>query len=89
MFIIIVPNQLVLLQVAYWEHGQLPFLIHHSKIILTLVYVFSPIDIIPDFFPGIGSVDDAGMVLLCIAAARADIEDFRRWAKANNPKLLK
>lgn len=60
-----------------------------GMIILTLVYVFSPIDIIPDFFPGIGSVDDAGMVLLCIAAARADIEDFRRWAKANNPKLLK
>ena len=54
-----------------------------GMIILTLVYVFSPIDIIPDCIPGIGLVDDAAMVGLCIAAARSDIEDFRVWARAH------
>lgn len=59
-----------------------------GMVIFSLVYVFSPIDIIPDFLPGIGLVDDATIVGLCLAAARADINDFRRWARANNPNLL-
>ena len=48
-------------------------------ILLTLLYVCSPIDLIPDFIPIIGCVDDAMMVSLCIAAAKSDIEEFRRW----------
>ena len=52
-------------------------------IILTLLYVFSPIDIIPDCIPGVGLVDDAAMVGFCLAAARSDIEDFRVWARAH------
>lgn len=59
-----------------------------GMIILTLVYVFSPIDIIPDMIPGIGLVDDAAMVGLCLAAARSDINDFRIWARSHQ-KLLK
>ncbi len=52
-----------------------------GMIILTLVYVFSPLDIIPDVIPGVGLLDDATMVGFCIAAARSDIEDFRIWAR--------
>lgn len=59
-----------------------------GMIILTLVYVFSPVDIIPDVIPGIGLVDDAAMVGLCLAAVRSDINDFRIWAKSRQ-KLLK
>lgn len=59
-----------------------------GMIILTLVYVFSPIDIIPDFIPGIGLMDDAAMVGLCLAAARSDINDFRIWARSHQ-NLLK
>ncbi len=54
-----------------------------GMIILTLVYVFSPIDIIPDFIPGVGLIDDATMVAACIAAAKSDIEDFRVWARSH------
>lgn len=54
-----------------------------GMIILTLVYVFSPIDIIPDCIPGIGLVDDAAMVGVCLTAARSDINDFRAWARAH------
>lgn len=52
-----------------------------GMIILTLLYVFSPFDIISDLIPGIGLMDDAMMVGLCLKVARDDINDFREWAK--------
>ena len=54
-----------------------------GMVILTLGYVFFPQDIIPDYIPGIGLLDDATMVSLCLAAVRSDIDAFRVWAKAH------
>src|SRR5689334_13790751 len=34
-----------------------------ALLVLTLVYVVSPLDLIPDFIPGIGEVDDLVVVL--------------------------
>ena len=47
--------------------------------VLSLVYVFSPIDIIPDFIPVAGLVDDAGVIAACLAAVGVDIEKFKDW----------
>lgn len=58
-----------------------------GMIILTLTYVFSPLDIIPDIFPVIGLLDDATMVTLCLAAARSDINDFRIWQEKKQRSL--
>ena len=54
-----------------------------GMVILTLGYVFLPLDFIPDYLPGIGLVDDASMVALCLAAVKSDIEAFKNWAKAH------
>lgn len=67
--------------VASWakkEYREIPYRTI-GMIILTLVYVFSPLDIIPDAIPGIGLLDDAMMVGLCLKAVQSDINDFRIW----------
>lgn len=72
--------------VASWakkEYREIPYRTI-GMIILTLVYVFSPVDIIPDAIPGIGLLDDAMMVTFCLKAVQGDIEDFRVWKKAHN-----
>lgn len=46
---------------------------------LVLVYVVSPIDIIPDVIPGFGVVDDAAMLGLFLRSLLRDARSFRDW----------
>lgn len=55
------------------------------SIIGAVIYFVSPIDIIPDFIVGIGYIDDASVVALCCAAAKADLDEYKMWCnKANH-----
>lgn len=45
----------------------------------TLLYVFSPIDAIPDFIPFAGLIDDAGVVAVCLSLLNSDIERYTEW----------
>ena len=45
----------------------------------SLLYVLSPIDLIPDFIPGIGLVDDAAVVAACLRLVKIDIDKYREW----------
>lgn len=44
-----------------------------------LIYVLSPIDLMADFIPLLGYVDDAAILGLAIKLAAADIEKYRQW----------
>ena len=44
-----------------------------------LLYVLSPIDLVLDFFPVIGFLDDALVIGLAIKLAQPDLEKFRDW----------
>lgn len=57
-----------------------------GMVTLTLVYVFCPQDLIPDYIPGVGLLDDASIVGLCIAAIKSDLEAFKAWANAHLKK---
>ena len=55
-----------------------------GMVILTLVYVFSPVDIVPDFIPVVGLLDDVAMVTLCLGSVKSDLNDFKQWKKSKN-----
>ena len=44
---------------------------------VALLYVLSPIDLIPDFIPVIGLVDDAVVLTLCLKLIEDDIEEYK------------
>jgi uncharacterized membrane protein YkvA (DUF1232 family) len=47
--------------------------------IAALIYFVSPIDLIPDFIPGVGYLDDAGVISLVVASIKADLDNFLEW----------
>ena len=51
-----------------------------------LIYVVSPIDLILDFIPGIGFLDDAIMIGLAIKLAQPDLAKYRAWKECNKEK---
>lgn len=44
-----------------------------------LLYVVSPIDLIPDFIPGVGFIDDAAVLALLLHSLAQDLAAFRIW----------
>ena len=47
-----------------------------------LLYFISPIDVIPDFIPVIGYIDDAFVIGLTIKAVSHDLENYKEWKLA-------
>lgn len=47
--------------------------------IAALVYFVSPIDLIPDFIPAAGYLDDAAVVSFVVASIKADLDNFLEW----------
>ena len=48
-------------------------------VVATLLYVISPIDIIPDVIPVVGFADDAMAVAFCIKMIHDDLEKYKSW----------
>lgn len=57
-------------------------------IISALIYILSPIDLIPDAVPGAGYLDDAAVLLICLkAGAEDDIKEYQQWRDDNNENI--
>lgn len=44
-----------------------------------LLYVLNPLDVIPDLILGVGFVDDAGVVALCLKLVESDLIRYAAW----------
>jgi len=52
-------------------------------ILAAIIYVVNPFDIIPDFIPLIGYIDDAFVVALVLKQVHSDLEKYRLWKESN------
>jgi len=59
-------------------YEKFPFL-SAAGIVFTLAYVISPIDLIPDYIIGIGQIDDAAVVGLCLYLLKKDLRKYKEW----------
>ena len=64
----------------YWagRYRQIPYG-SLTAIVFTLVYVFNPLDLIPDFLPILGQVDDALVVGACLLMVEQDLHNYKKW----------
>ena len=50
-----------------------------------LLYFLAPLDLIPDFIPGIGQVDDLVVLTYTIKAIKGDLSKYEQWRINKNP----
>lgn len=48
-------------------------------VVATLIYFVSPFDVIPDWVPVFGHIDDAFVVSLALKSVQADLDTFMAW----------
>ncbi len=53
---------------------------------LTIIYILSPIDIIPAWIPGIGALDDIGLLTLALPVILKEVDKFLAWEEEQKNK---
>ena len=66
-------------------YKKFPFL-SAAGIVFPLVYIISPIDLIPDYILGLGQIDDAAIVGLCLYLLKKDLKKYKQWLKESEDK---
>ena len=56
-----------------------------ASIGFAVTYLVSPLDIIPDFLPVLGFVDDAAVFALVVSSFQSQLDAYKEW-KNNQPK---
>ena len=62
-----------------------------ALIVPAIFYVVNPVDLIPDFIPVVGWLDDAAVVALAVGRIQHQIQKYLAWKGAgpSGPKLLR
>ena len=64
----------------YWSgaYRQIPYGAIAS-IVFTLIYVLNPFDLVPDFLPLIGQLDDVAVMGACLMLVERDLHKYKDW----------
>jgi len=52
-----------------------------AAVVFALLYVLSPIDVIPDFIPIAGYLDDASVLAACVRLIKNELDLYKVWKK--------
>ncbi len=55
-----------------------------AAVVFALIYVFNPLDLIPDVLPFVGAVDDASVIAACLMLVERDLLKYKNW-KVSTP----
>ncbi len=58
------------------------------SIVSTLVYIISPIDILPDNIPVVGYIDDIALLSWVLKSISSDLEEYKKWRVENNKQVI-
>ena len=50
--------------------------------VVGLLYTLNPVDIIPDFIPFIGHIDDALVLTFCLKLIEKDLQKYQTWKQS-------
>ena len=67
----------------YWsgKYRQVPYGAV-AAIVFTLIYIFNPLDLVPDILPLIGEIDDAAVIAACLLLVEQDLYKYRNWKQS-------
>ena len=58
------------------------------SIISTLIYIISPIDLIPDYIPVVGYIDDIAILSWVLKSINSDVEEYKKWRTDNDKQII-
>jgi uncharacterized membrane protein YkvA (DUF1232 family) len=50
---------------------------------LAMVYLLNPFDLVSDFLPVIGVIDDVFIIGVCLYFLEKDLDKYRKWRQTN------
>lgn len=56
-------------------------------IVAALIYIITPFDLIPDFIPGVGYLDDMALLVYVLKSIHDDVEEYKKWRVENNKQI--
>jgi len=78
LFIELMTLGMLLRDYVYGRYTEVPWWLIAS-VVFAILYVLSPLDLVPDCIPVIGQLDDVAVVLLCLKSMTTELEKYRRW----------